>query len=100
MLRLHGDERTGDTPEVVLLVGQKDTPTDGVDDYCRELTTRLGQRGFQAEIVRVARRGCGWPSTLSWLWTMSKAWRRKWVLVQYTAWMWPMCGVPIGLVVI
>jgi glycosyltransferase involved in cell wall biosynthesis len=85
---------------IIALLGRRDTPTDGVEDYCRCLGKALGQRGHAADLVRVPWRELGWSRALVWLWRESTRWRHRWVLLQYTAMSWSYRGFPFRLLMV
>src|ERR1700691_6025272 len=47
-------------PDMVLLLGRKDEPTDAVQEYCQYLSTALGERSLKSEIARVSWNERGW----------------------------------------
>jgi glycosyltransferase involved in cell wall biosynthesis len=81
----------------VLLIGRRDEPTDGVEDYCAWLGRALRQRGIHVEVVRAPWSERGWIAALLWLGRKSQLWRNRYVLVQYTALGWSRRGFPVGL---
>jgi glycosyltransferase involved in cell wall biosynthesis len=89
----------GSSP-VVALLGKKDVPTDGVEDYCRFLSPAMGARGYVVEIVRVPWEELGWIRAWMRLWRESREWKGKWVLLQYTALMWSRRGFPLAFLVV
>jgi glycosyltransferase involved in cell wall biosynthesis len=78
----------------IALLGQKDQPTDAVEDYCRYLAAALLPHGIQLDIRRVPWEIHGWSAALETLPLMAKQWRNTWVLVQYTALAWSARGFP------
>lgn len=80
----------------VALLGRRDIPVDGVDDYCTFLGQVFARRGIALEKVRVDWMGNGWLRSFLRLWRESRNWREKWVIVQYTAMGWSRRGFPIG----
>ena len=80
----------------VALLGRRDTPTDGVEDYCTFLGEALEQHGVQLQNVRVRWSDEGWFGALRHLWRESGGWRDDWVLLQYTAMGWSRRGFPFG----
>jgi glycosyltransferase involved in cell wall biosynthesis len=91
------DDRT-DTWFAVL--GRRDTPTDGVEDYCTFLGKALSKQAVDLAKVRVDWFERGWPSALHQLWKDSKAWSENWVLLQYTAMAWSRRGFAFGAVIV
>jgi glycosyltransferase involved in cell wall biosynthesis len=81
---------------VVALLGHRDQPTDGVEDYCTFLGHALVRRGLTFEVARVLWFEQGWALALIKLWRESAAWRGRWVLLQYTALAWSHRGFPLG----
>lgn len=82
------------------VLGRRDTPTDGVEDYCNFLGQALAKQRIRLENVRVAWLERGWIHALCELWRESKAWRGNWVLLQYTAIAWSRRGFPFGAVLV
>ena len=80
----------------VALLGRRDIPTDGVEDYCTFLGAALAQRDITLQNVRVPWAEEGWPRALGQLWRQSGAWCQSWVLLQYTAMGWSRRGFPFG----
>lgn len=84
----------------IALLGRQDKPTDGVEDYCLFLGRALASQGIELEQVRVRWGEIGWIGALRHLSRRSSAWRGKWVLLQYTTFMWSRRGFPLGIVVV
>jgi glycosyltransferase involved in cell wall biosynthesis len=82
----------------IALLGRRDTPADGLQDYCTFLGAALARHGVQLKSMRVEWVERGWASALSQVWRESANWRGKWVLLQYTALGWSRRGFPIGAV--
>jgi len=80
----------------VALLGRRDVPTDGVEDYCTFLGRALERRGIGLERVRVAWDERGWIQALKKLGHETAAWRGRWVLLQYTALSWSRRGFPFA----
>jgi glycosyltransferase involved in cell wall biosynthesis len=78
----------------IALLGRRDTPVDGVEDYCTFLGRALGAIGIELKHARVPWMESGWIGGLRWLARESAAWRGKWVIVQYTALSWSSRGFP------
>ena len=85
---------------MIALLGRRDQPTDGVEDYCRWLGQALATQGYDLTLVRMPWLERGWPRALNWLSHESKKWKRQWVLVQYTALSWSRRGFPPLLLVV
>lgn len=78
------------------VLGRRDRPTDGVEDYCNFLGRALAREGILLESVRVPWFERGWLAALRELWRESKDWTGNWVLLQYTAMAWSSRGFPFG----
>lgn len=81
---------------LIALLGQRDSPVDGVEDYCTFLASALAERGIELKLVRVDWHERGWLRSLWKLWIDAAAWRESWILVQYTALAWSRRGLPLG----
>src|SRR5277367_3044104 len=89
--------KTSICPErLILLLGKRDLPADGVQDYCQYLAQALHRRGVQTEIARVDWYSEGWLPALRKLRAQSAAWNGAWVVLQYTALSWSRRGFPLG----
>lgn len=84
--------------KLTFLLGKVDSPADGVRDYCEYLGGALERHGFAGEIARVDWFLEGWPLALRKLWNDSRAWRGRWVVLQFTAMGWSKRGFPLGAV--
>lgn len=80
----------------IALLGRRDDPTDGVEDYCKHLSQALAQRGFSLTLIRVPWAEVGWLRGVRWIWKESEGWKNTRVLVQYTALSWSLRGFPLG----
>jgi glycosyltransferase involved in cell wall biosynthesis len=80
----------------IALLGQRDSPTDALRDYCSHLGRALERQGVRLEQVEVPWVERGWWSALTQLSRDSRSWQRKWVLLQYTALSWSRRGFPFG----
>lgn len=87
----------GPNPSWVALLGRKDEPADGVDDYCTFLSRALARRGMDLALVRVEWSGMGWTQALRSLSRDAASWNGRWVLLQYTALSWSRRGFPFPL---
>src|SRR5579862_2182202 len=83
---------------LITLLGRRDTPTDGVEDYCIFLARALAADGINTQRVRVQWAETGWIAALRQLSRTSAEWRRQCVLVQYTAFSWSRRGFPFGAI--
>ena len=84
----------------VALLGQRDRPTDGVEDYCNFLGQALAADGIELKNVRVGWAEAGWIGALRQLSRESVAWRGKCVLLQYTALEWSRRGFPLAALIV
>ena len=82
------------TERWIALLGRRDMPTDGVEDYCKFLGQALERRGIELKMVRVHWVENGRASAVRRLWHESADWRGNWVLLQYTALGWSDRGFP------
>ena len=80
----------------IALLGRQDHPTDGVRDYCLQLSRAFARRGKYLEVAEVRWETQGWLRASGQLWRESQAWKGKWVLLQYTSLMWSRRGFPMG----
>lgn len=83
---------------MIALLGKRDLPTDGVEDYCTFLGQALAKQGVRLEIVRVPWFERGWLRALFELWQKSESWSNSWILLQYTALAWSKRGFSFGAV--
>ena len=81
---------------MILLLGKRDTPADGVQDYCEYLAKALERRGIQTEIARVDWHSEGGIRALQKLRAQGAKWNGSWVILQYTALIWSRRGFPLG----
>ena len=81
---------------LILLLGKRDTPADGVQDYCEYLAEALRRRGIQTDIARVDWHSQGWVRALQDLRAQGAKWSGAWVILQYTALSWSRRGFPLG----
>lgn len=75
-------------------MGKRNTPTDGVKDYCTLLGGALAKRGVNLAQVHVNWAEDGWSAALQSLDHQAKEWRGQLVLFQYTALAWSKRGFP------
>jgi glycosyltransferase involved in cell wall biosynthesis len=83
----------------IALLGRRDTPADGIADYCANLGHALAKRGIELRLARVDWVQRAWLGALQDLFRESKDWRGKWILLQYTALGWSRRGIPVGALV-
>lgn len=84
----------------IVLVGQRQFPVDGVEDYCIGLKRALATQCYNLKRVQVPWKEMGWVRSLLWLWQESSQWQGKWVLVQYTAFAWSQRAIPIAFLAV
>src|ERR1700747_316282 len=82
------------TERIVALLGRRDEPTDGVEEYCRYLSAALVAHGFELAVTRLPWAERGWSAALRELRQNATDWRGHWVFVQYTALAWSSRGFP------
>lgn len=87
-------------PSTLILLGRRDQPTDGVEDYCTWLADALSRRGMGVTCVQVRWPDEGWTGACRRLWTEAAGWRGRWVLPQYTALSWSRRGFPTGFLLV
>ncbi len=80
----------------IALLGRRNTPADGVEDYCTFLGRALARHGVELKLARVNWNERGWLSALRRLSRDCTEWREGWVLLQYTALAWSRRGFPVG----
>ena len=85
---------------MILLLGARDMPVDGVDDYCRNLCAALAGAGATASAYRVEWFQRGWIQALSKLRRDSRTWGGEWVVLQYNALAWSRRGFPFGAIAV
>jgi len=83
---------------LIALLGRRDTPTDGLEDYCTFLGEALSRRGVELQKVRVDCAGRGWTRALFQLWREAGKWRGQWGLLQFTSLAWSRRGFPFAAV--
>jgi glycosyltransferase involved in cell wall biosynthesis len=81
--------------KVILLLGRRDQPTDGVVDYCEKLREAGLPRGLSFEPMQVPWAENGWRSALAELRRAAAGWRDRWVLLQFTTLAWSRRGFPL-----
>ena len=80
---------------LIALLGARDNPVDGVEDYCTFLRDELARCGRPMEILRVPWVDKGWLKSLLWLWRQARSWGGRWVFLQYTALQWSCRGFSV-----
>jgi glycosyltransferase involved in cell wall biosynthesis len=81
--------------KVILLLGRRDEPVDGVADYCEKLREAGLRHGLEFETFYLQWAQKGWGPALAELRTAAAGWRGKWVLLQYTTLAWSRRGFPL-----
>jgi glycosyltransferase involved in cell wall biosynthesis len=81
--------------KVILLLGRRDEPTDGVADYCEKLREAGLSQGLSFESVALPWAESGWRVALAELRKAAAGWRGRWVLLQYTTLAWSRHGFPL-----
>jgi len=76
----------------IALLGRRDIPVDGVEDYCNFLAQSLRDEGVRLELYRMDWDRSSRIGALLRLGRTARDWRGKWVLVQYTALGWSRRG--------
>ena len=81
--------------KVILLLGRRDEPVDGVADYCEKLREAGFRHGLEFEMFFLQWAQKGWGSALAELREAATGWRDRWVLLQYTTLAWSRRGFPL-----
>jgi glycosyltransferase involved in cell wall biosynthesis len=81
--------------KVIMLLGRRDQPTDGVADYCEKLREAGLARGISFESVQIPWAENGWGPALAELQSAAAGWRDRWVLLQFTTLAWSRRGFPL-----
>jgi len=85
---------------MIALLGQRDAPTDAIEDFCIWLEREFKLHGQSLEILRMPWPERGWVKGLIWLLREARTWRGQWILVQYTALGWSRRGIPFGILAV
>ncbi len=85
---------------MIALLGQRDAPTDALEDYCCLLGQAIARRGVSLQLVRMPWADIGWLRASQWLWKESRLWQAEWILIQYTALAWSRWGFPFGFLAV
>jgi len=80
---------------MIFLLGRRDSPTDGVEDYCNLLGQSFAVRGTDVRVVRVSWATEGRLRSLRRLRQALRGQAGQWVLAQYTALSWSRRGFPV-----
>ena len=87
-------------PGWMAVLGRRDNPTDGVEDYCTFLGAALRRHGIELKQERVSWCEEGWIGALRQISHDCTQCREQWVLLQYTALAWSRRGFTIGALVV
>jgi glycosyltransferase involved in cell wall biosynthesis len=85
---------------MIALLGRQDIPTDGVEEYCRNLSNALEKNGYELKLLRVPWAELGWRRALRSLRQQSDCQGGQWTLVQYTALSWSRRGFALGFLAV
>lgn len=80
---------------MILLLGRRDEPSDGVLDYCQYLREAGLARRLSFELAQVRWAEKGWRKAVAELRETASAWPNCWVLLQYTTLAWSRRGFPL-----
>lgn len=81
----------------VAILGQRDVPTDGVEEYCHYLEAALAKHAIQLSQIRVPWAEIGWPKAIGQLEQRTRELKTEWAIIQYTALAWSRRGFPLQL---
>jgi glycosyltransferase involved in cell wall biosynthesis len=82
------------TEHCLAVLGQRDEPTDAVEEYCQYLAKGLLKQGIELTVLRLPWKERGWADAFGELQVKMRDLQVKWVLVQYTALAWSQRGFP------
>jgi glycosyltransferase involved in cell wall biosynthesis len=82
------------TERCLAVLGQRDEPTDAVEEYCQYLAQSLVKHGIELTLLRLPWKEHGWADAFRALQEKMRELRAKWVMVQYTALAWSRRGFP------
>lgn len=83
------------TEHWVAVLGQRDVPTDGVEEYCHYLGGALSKYAIQLSQIRVPWAEVGWQKAIAQLEQSIREVKPAWALIQYTALAWSRRGFPL-----
>ena len=86
------------TEHWVAVLGQRDVPTDGVEEYCSYLGAALSKHDIELSLIRVPWAKVGWQEALTQLAQQIPPLRPTWALIQYTALGWSRRGFPLKVI--
>lgn len=90
----------GMTRRWIALLGRRDVPTDGIEDYCSFLGEACACQNIELRQERVRWVEKGWLGALRALWEESANWSEAWVLLQYTTMAWSRRGFPFAILIV
>src|ERR1700689_4257172 len=79
----------------IALLGRRDSPTDGIEDYCEWLGREFERQDWAFDLERLPWDQVGWSTAIASLEKKAIRWRGQWVLLQYTALGWSRRGFPL-----
>lgn len=82
------------TEHCLAVLGQRDEPTDAVEEYCQYLAQGLLKHGIELTLLRLPWKERGWADAFRELQKKMRELQTKWVIVQYTALAWSRRGFP------
>ena len=85
---------------IVLALGRRDTPTDGVYDYCSCLVKACGSLGSSVDMLEIGWTNGGWLPAAIRLMRGLKSNTPCWAIFQVTHLSWSRRGFPFGLLII
>lgn len=85
-----------DSTQWVAVLGRRDEPADGIEDYCIFLGQALAKDGVQLRRIRVPWAENGWLTAIRSLSKQNAARAGEWALLQYTTMAWSRRGFPFG----
>jgi len=83
---------------ITFLLGKRDMPADGVQDYCEYLGRALQARSVRSQIARLNWNTDGWWKALRELRRQCSEESPDWVILQFTALGWSKRGFPLGAI--
>lgn len=86
------------TKKWVAVLGQRDEPTDGVEEYCHYLGAALSEHAIQLSQIRVPWTSVGWQEAVAQVEQRIRESKPEWALIQYTALAWSRRGLPLQLI--
>ncbi len=81
--------------KIILLLGRRDEPTDGVADYCEKLREAGLEHDLSFEPVHLTWAEEGWGAAVRELRRVAAGWPNRWVFLQYTTLAWSRRGFPL-----